>query len=141
VTLQAFSFLGAGFALWKGGVAERMASCVVIANVLAGMATNWFASDLEGPIRLCNDGLAAFALLAITIRFGDLWMGGVMLFYAAQFSLHSYYLVTDRADSDYLHAVINNIDWSGIIWCLIIGTALAWRRRLRAAHLAGQPAI
>jgi hypothetical protein len=67
-------------------------------------------------------------------------MGGVMLFYAAQFSLTAYYVVTDKPAKDYLYALVNNIDWNGVIWCLIIGTAIAWRQRRRAARLTAQAA-
>jgi len=142
--IDVFSVLGALFAVWKGGAAERAAALVVIANVIIGQTGQFLAPDSSGLIRLVNDGLAALVLLAITVRYGALWMGGVMLFYAAQFSLHSYYLVTGRSDSDYLHALINNIDYSGIIWCLIIGTIVAWRGRLRrgrAAKAAAQATI
>ena len=58
-----------------------------------------------------------------------------MLFFAAQFSLHSYYLGTD-IPHDFLHALINNIDFSGIIGCLIIGTAVVWRQRVSARMAA-----
>jgi hypothetical protein len=129
--------LGALFALWKGGVAERSAAVVVIVNVIIGEVGKRLAVDNDAVIRLINDGLAALVLLAVTIRFGALWMGGVMLFFAAQFSLHSFYLVTDRASSDYAHAMINNIDWSAINACLIIGTAVAWRARVRRARADG----
>lgn len=131
--INAFSVLGALFALWKGGRAERMAAAIVIANAVIGEASHWLIPGSEGVIRLANDGLTALALLAVTLRYGALWMGGVMLFFAAQFSLHSFYLVTERP-SDYLHALINNIDWSAITWCLIIGTVVAWRARLRRAR-------
>ena len=137
--IDLFSVLGAGFAIWKGGMAERLAAGVIMANVAIGDVGQTLAPQSEGLIRLCNDGLAAVALLVITLRYGAVWMGGVMLFYAAQFALHSYYLVTERPDNDYLHAMINNINWSGIIWCLIIGTIVAWRarvRRLKAASAA-----
>jgi hypothetical protein len=63
-----------------------------------------------------------------------------MLFFAAQFAMHSYYMVTERPTGDYLNALINNIDFSGIIWCLIIGTAVAWRRRVRLARGKTTPA-
>ena len=129
--INLFSVLGAVFALWKGGMAERSAAVIVIANALLGEAGHWLAPDAEGVFRLINDGLSALVLLGVTLRYGAPWMGGVMLFYAAQFSLHSYYLVVGRPDNDFLHALINNIDYSGIIWCLIIGTAVAWRARLR----------
>ncbi|HSV02608.1 MAG TPA: hypothetical protein VLI41_05325 [Phenylobacterium sp.] len=138
--IDLFSVFGAGFALWKGGIAERLGAGVVIANVLIGDVGQWLAPDAEGVIRLCNDGFAALALLVVTVRYGALWMGGAMLFYAAQFSLHSYYLVTDRSDRDYLHAAINNLDWTGIIWCLIIGTLVAWRHRWRAPASPEVPA-
>jgi hypothetical protein len=128
--------VGALFALWKGGVAERSAAVVVIVNVIIGEAGKWLGHDSDSVVRLVNDGLAAIVLLGITIRFGALWMGGMMLFFAAQFSLHSFYLVTERATTDNTHALINNVDWSAISWCLIIGTAVAWRRRIRTARAA-----
>ncbi|TAJ71124.1 MAG: hypothetical protein EPO51_15220 [Phenylobacterium sp.] len=133
LVINIFSVLGAAFALWRGGVAERTAAIIVIANALVGEASHWTAPDSEALVRLVNDGLTALALLAVTVRHGAPWMGGVMLFYAAQFSLHSYYLVMARPSTDYLHALINNVNFSGIIWCLIIGTAVAWRRRVRTA--------
>ena len=132
--IDIFSVLGALFAVWKGGVAERSAAIVVIANVLIGQ-TEWFAPGSGGLIRIINDGITALVLLVITVRYAALWMGGVMLFFAAQFSMHSYYLVTERPN-DYWHALINNIDYSGIIWCLIIGTLVAWRARSRRRRVA-----
>jgi len=132
--IDLFSVLGALFALWKGGVAERATAVVVILNVCIGEAGNFLAPDSDSVIRLVNDGLTALLLLGVTIRYGALWMGGVMLFFAAQFSLHSFYLVTDRPH-DVLHALVNNIDFLGIILCLLVGTAVAWRRRSRTPAL------
>jgi len=66
-------------------------------------------------------------------------MGGVMIFYAAQFSLHSFYLVTARPNADYLHALINNINFFGISGCLIIGTAVTAYRRSRKAKASQGP--
>lgn len=127
--IDAFAILGALFAVWKGGVAERYSALVVIANVAIGQS-EWFAPGSGGVIRMINDGVTATILLGITVRYGALWMGGVMLFFAAQFAMHSYYLVM-QLPNDYWHALINNIDFSGIIWCLIIGTVVAWRGRIR----------
>ena len=134
--INIFSVLGAAFALWKGGTAERAAAVIVIANAMFGEAGHWLAPNAEGVVRLVNDGLSALVLLGVTLRYGAPWMGGVMLFYAAQFSLHSYYLVTGRSDTDFQHALINNINYSGIIWCLIIGTIVAWRTRVRMSRAA-----
>jgi cbb3-type cytochrome oxidase subunit 3 len=129
--INTFSVLGALFAFWKGGPAERATAAVVMLNVLIGYTGAFLAPQLDNMIRLVNDGLTALIILAITLRYGALWMGGVMLFFAAQFSMHSYYIVTGR-ETGYLYALINNINFSGIIWCLIIGTAVAWRRRIRS---------
>jgi hypothetical protein len=137
--IDIFSVLGALFALWKGGFAERAAAVVVIANVIIGESGAWLAPGAEGLIRLINDGLTAMVLLGITVRYAAFWMGG-MLFFAAQFSLHAFYLVMELP-SDYRHALINNIDFSGIIWCLIIGTVVAWRARIRRTRAAASSTI
>jgi hypothetical protein len=49
--------------------------------------------------------------------------------------MHAYYLVLERR-SDYLHALINNLDFIGINLCLVIGTIVGWRTRLRGARAA-----
>jgi hypothetical protein len=127
------------FGLWKGGPAERIAAGVVLINMLVGLATRRFLPEFVDTTHFINDGLAAMVLLGVTIRYGAPWMGAVMLFYAAQFALHSFYIVTARPN-DYLHSLINNINFGGVIWCLIIGTAVAWRRRGRVARPVPQPA-
>lgn len=134
--INIFSALGALFALWKGGAAERAAAIIVVVNVLVGESSHWLAPNSDDMIRMANDGLSALALLMVTVRYGAPWMGGVMLFYAAQFAMHSYYMVTERKTGDYLNALINNINFTGIIWCLIIGTVVAWRRRFVATRAA-----
>ena len=126
-----FVVCGVLFAGWKGGVAERLAAMVVSVNLILGLAVAQLLPQAEGTMRFVNDGLAAVALLAITLRYGAPWMGGAMLFYAAQFSLHSYYLVMARSPDDRLHAIVNNVNFIGIVWCLIIGTVVTWRRRRR----------
>ncbi|WP_374470828.1 hypothetical protein [Phenylobacterium sp.] len=133
--VDVFLVLGAIFALWKGGRAERAAAVVVLANVAVARIFGWMSPEISPLIWLCNDGVAALALLFITINFAAPWMGGVMLFFAAQFALHSYYLVNQRP-FDFTTALVNNLNWTGITWCLIIGASLAWRRRLRARAAA-----
>ena len=130
--LMAFAVSGVLFAWWKGGAPERMAAGVVAANMALGVAVAELLAPFQDMLGFVADGLTAFALLALTLRYGAPWMGVMMLLYAAQFSLHAYYMVTGREPADYLHAVINNINFSAVVWCLIVGTAVAWRRRGRA---------
>lgn len=132
--INTFSILGALFALWKGGRAERTAAIIVVVNTMVGESSHWLAPNSDDVIRMVNDGLTALGLLVVTVRYGAPWMGGVMLFFAAQFAMHSYYMVTERRTGDYLNALINNINFTGIIWCLIVGTAVAWRRRVTLAR-------
>jgi hypothetical protein len=137
--IDLFSAAIALFAIWKGGAAERVSAVVLLANMAIGIVGGWIAPNSDATIRLFNDGFAAVALLVVTISFGALWMGGVMLFYAAQFALHSFYLVTDRSP-DYTYSAVNNLNWSGVLWCLLIGAAVAWRRRVVASRKLQQPA-
>lgn len=125
---------GCAFALAKGGPAERIAGTLVLTNMILGfLAVDFLPRSAEFIFRLANDGLAAFALLGVTLRYGSPWLGGVMLFYAAQFTLHSFYFVTDRTGPDKTHAFINNINFGGIVLCLVLGTAMSWRRAARLA--------
>jgi hypothetical protein len=131
--IDSIAILCAIFAIWRGGRGERAAAFVVIANIAIGDIGRLVAPDANAVIRLVNDGLTALILLACTLRYGALWMGGVMLFFAAQFAMHSYYLVTGRTTRDYLYVLINNLNFSGVILCLFAGTIAAWRQRARTA--------
>ncbi len=133
IIMTAVGLAGVLFAAWKGGSPERIAASVVAANMLLGFGSR-FIPGFEDPFRFINDGLAAVALLGVTVVFGALWTGGVMLFYAAQFSLHAYYFVVGRPETDRLSAIINDVNFSGILWCLVIGSAVSWRRRVKAAR-------
>jgi len=135
LTIDLLSGLCCLLALWKGGAGERAAAAAVIVNLMIGQAGHYLGPQVDDQIRVVNDGLTALALLAITVRYAVPWMGVVMLFFAAQFSMHAVYLVLARK-GDYLHALINNLDFIGINLCLVIGTVVAWRRR-RAARTAG----
>lgn len=137
----AFILLGVAvclFAFWKGGAAERLAAVIVLVNiVLDPVAAVALSPGAESIFRLTSDGLAAMGMLAITLRYASPWLGAVMLCYGAQFTLHSYYFVTDRPKNDDLHAVINNLNFGGIVLCLFIATVVVWSRRSRAAVAAG----
>jgi len=118
------------FAIWKGGPAERAGASVVLAMVVMERLLHLVLPISQWPILgLCGDALTAFGLLAVTLRYGSLWLGGTMLFYAAQFTLHSIFLVTGRLNSEPLHIVLNDINFAGILVCLVVGTITAWRRR------------
>jgi hypothetical protein len=122
------------FAFWKGGQAERLGAAVILTN----LALSWAANGIHyrafyEVFGLVLDGLTAVVLLVIVLRYASGWLGAVMLLYGLQFTLHAYYFVTQRP-FDHLHAVVNNSDFMGVVWCVVIGTALAWRKRVRLAR-------
>jgi hypothetical protein len=130
---------GCLFAFWRGGPSERQAAGVILANlvILRGLAIA-LSGTAYGIAELVVDALTALALLVIVLRHGSLWLGAVMLLYAVQFSSHAFYFVTARPP-DNLHAIINNVDFIGVVDCLVIGTAIAWWRRARATRAAAAP--
>jgi hypothetical protein len=134
--VELFSVGACLFALIKGGVAERLAAGVIILNVALGYVVKaQFPAAVES-FRLINDGMAAVALLVLAVRYAAPWLGGAMFFYAAQFALHSYFLVLDLSSTSIWHAHINNLNFVGVNLCVIAGTAVTWRRRVRASGAA-----
>jgi hypothetical protein len=132
-TLVLLVVAGCCLAFWKGGPAERTGAGVILANlVLLWVADLVWPTASSGVFGLVVDGLTAVGLLMMVLRYASLWLGGVMLLYALKFTLHAFYFVTARAP-DVLHAVINNVDFMGVVFCLVAGTAVAWRKRSRAA--------
>lgn len=129
-----FAVCGIAFALWKGGPAERATAVVVAANMVLGILKGLFLPTLHDQLRFALDGVTAIVLLLITLRYGAAWMGAVMLLFAGQFSLHAYYLIAGRDTTDYLHALVNNINNSAMVLCLVLGTlAVVMRRRALSA--------
>ena len=118
------------FALLKGGPAERLGAAMVGANLLLSVFVGSFLPpSVETLFRLTLDGLTAIGLLVIAVRYASFWLGGAMLLYAAQFSLHAFYMVMSRS-VDLLHMRINNLNFLGISVCLAVGTIVGWRRRV-----------
>ena len=128
-----------GFALWKGGQAERIGASLyltcAIATELAHMI--WVPEDAVLPL-LVIDFALAFGFLMLAVRFASIWLGAAMILQAVQFSLHAWYLVTERPH-DLFYFRVNNLDTIGVTLVLVIGTILSWRRRLRQRKIP-QPA-
>jgi len=134
-TLVFLVIAGCCLAFWKGGEAERAGAGVILANlVLFWIADLVQPTASSGVFGLVVDGLTAVGLLILVLRYASLWLGGVMLLYALKFALHAFYIVTAR-EPDLLHAVINNVDFMGVVFCLVIGTLVAWRKRRLAAAI------
>lgn len=116
-----------GFAWWKGGPAERAGALLIVGAAAAvWMSHNFLPKGVAGSALLVIDAAMAAGFLILAIRYASLWLGGAMLFQAAQFSLHAYYLVMEKP-YDRLYSIINNIDTIGVLVCVLTGTVFAWR--------------
>jgi hypothetical protein len=121
---------------WKGGPAERLGALLFFINIFAFIAIGFVAPQSAMPVVvLVDDAVTALGLLLVTLRFGSLWLGGAMLLYAAQFTLHSFYFVTER-QPDTFHAVVNNAIFISVTVCLAAGTTMSVRRRMAARAAA-----
>lgn len=122
------------FAWWKGGRPEQYGATLKVATSLIVLAVHHLLKqDSISLALLTADGLLAVGFLALAIRYSSLWTGAAMLLQAGQFSLHAWYLVSGL-ERDRLYAVTNNLITIGILLCILVGTLIAWRRRIRAAQ-------
>jgi hypothetical protein len=130
--LLVLTVLTCAFALWKGGLPERIAMAIIVANVAAGVVQALLVPGNPGIAGLVVDAATAFGFLALTLRYGLPWLGVAMLIFSLQFGLHAFYLVVGRSPQDLLHATINNLNFLGTLVCLGVGTIGAIRRRQAA---------
>jgi hypothetical protein len=123
-------------ALWKGGPAERIGASLILGLVVVGRLVEIVVpEDLHSVLHLTEDGLTAIGLLAVAVFYASFWLGGAMLLYAALFALHATYFVLGR-EQDKLYVLINDTCFMGVVACMAVATALAWRKRVRAREAA-----
>lgn len=116
----------------RGGPPERLGSLVILLGALLAEAGLYVPPEARSTVILLIDGVAALALLLIAVRYASLWLGGIMVLQATQFTLHSVYTLSERAP-DTAYSIINNVNFVGQLLCLVIGTFAAARKRRRAA--------
>jgi len=131
VSLWLLIFGVCGFALWRGGPPERIGAGLVLLIALVGSVINTLPVESSRQVgHLIADGVLALGFLAVAVRYGSLWLGGAMLFQAAQFSLHAFFFVTQKPQNSF-YGVVNNVNLFGVLICLLVG-ALAAHNRARA---------
>src|SRR5208283_4732894 len=109
------------FALWKGDLATRIAASAYACLEITTMILHPRVGDVSSEtILLAADFGCAVIFLLLAVRYANLWLGAAMLFQAAQFSLHAWYLVNELPH-DTMHAWINNGDDWGILIAMAVG--------------------
>lgn len=120
-------------ACWKGSRAERLGVAIFLTGAIYAMLAYQFAPrGLVPTLLLLGEGGMGVGFLFLAMRYMNAWLGVAMLLQAIQFSLHAYYLV-GGLPRDRTFAMVNNLDSIGVLLCILVGTILVWRRRLRAA--------
>lgn len=127
-------FIICGWSLWKGGLAERLGSSVLLANTLLGVAIAYVLGPTGNPVvKLTLDGLTAFVFVALTIRFTSNWLGAVMLLCGAQFALNAFYFVMEKS-RDQLYVKTNNAIFLFVCISLAAGVIGHLRAQKALAH-------
>ncbi len=116
------------FAWWKGGQPERWGGALNLVINLIGTPLYMLPITSRQTGVLALDGLLAFGLLLLAVRYASPWIGVAMLLQAIQFMLHTYYYVMEL-QHDPLFAIVNNLVLVGIVLCIIAGTIWSWIKR------------
>ena len=122
-----------GLAWFRGATPERLGSLMVLAGTIVYSLIVLFLPPSTQPlVNLLCDGLYGLGFLMLALRYASPWLGGAMLLQAIQFSLHAFYIVAERPH-DRTYGLVNNLNSAGVLICILLGIAVAWRRRARAA--------
>jgi hypothetical protein len=116
------------FAWVKGASAERWGGTLNVATFVFALLAHVLPAGPREMALLIVDGVLAFGLLILAVRYVSLWIGAAMLLQAGQFVLHAFYFIMEQPH-DATFAMVNNGVSVGILVCIAAGTALSWRKR------------
>jgi hypothetical protein len=134
-----------GFAIWKGGLAERAGALLIattwIVTLVASAATQ---SYMPATAFLTSDAIMAIGLLFLAVRYSSWWMGVAMLVQAAVLSFHAAYFGADQTEisKKVLHFYVmgKNLASIGLLVIILAATvaSIIKRSRLRSRETARQ---
>ena len=124
----------------KGGAPERR--CAVIMGLIWAFSVVMLPAPIPKSARvfiyMMTDIALAFALLALAVAYGRLWLGAAMLFQSVPLALHAMTL-SDDSPGYGIYVVLLNLMTCLTLVCLLTGTLTAWRRRGEVADLPRAP--
>ena len=128
--------LSCGFAIWKGDIAERAGAFLIAAMWLFTLvASSITKSYLPATAFLASDGLLAFGLLLLAVRFSSWWLGAAMLLQALALALHAGYFAAEKADLSYQilydYVAGKNIASLVMLFIIVAATLASIRKRIR----------
>lgn len=130
---MAATFVVCGLAWMRGSSAERWGCVIVLVGTVVSLLIQLLLPPgLRSIASLLCEGLYGLSFLLLALRYTSPWLGGAMLLQAIQFSLHAYYIIGERRHDD-TYSLVNNLNSAGVLVCILLGVAAAWRRRARVA--------
>jgi uncharacterized membrane protein len=115
-------------ALVVGRTPERLSALIFAVATLATQISAVFVPvEILGNVFLFIDGIMAFCLLFIALRYGYMWVALLMGSMSGYFGVHAYYLMTNRP-LDETFALMNNLATGVALLSLTVGV---WTSRHR----------
>jgi hypothetical protein len=127
-----------GFALVCGGRPERLSAGIILVSAVIYQFNIYVPADVRPSTAILLDGVSALGLVFVTVRYASLWLGGVMVLQAAQFTLHATYILAERP-LDRQYSEINNTFVFIQMSILLTGVLVSQHRRRRAAKAPQLP--
>ena len=128
--------MGGPFCVLKGGPAERIgASFVLAAYILADIAFAFAHPHLPIVVEFAIDFGLAISLLAVALRYTNLWLGGAMLVQSFNLCFESIWLDGDGTSSSATDVVTNCLS-AAMMTCIFAGAIASWRKRIKLRQAA-----
>ena len=123
-----------GFALCKGGRAERWgAALIFVTNVMGDAASFAGGPDFPYFINFVLDLTLPVGLLLLAVSFSSLWLGFAMLLQGVALACYAMQSTGDGLQRhQYAHWV--NMLTTLMLLSVVAGTSASWRRRLRKSR-------
>jgi len=126
-------------AFFKGGPAERRAAPIMLGVGLFTTAFYLLPGEQTPIVSLVSDFSVALALLWLAMRYRSLWLAGAMIAQGTSFALHAYLLGSDMDPmSQFVFTVGGNVLFWVVLWLILGGTVMAWRKRAKVRKAAAQ---
>jgi len=134
-----------GFALWKGGPAERRAAALYLLLLVISLFINApKETSVQATIFLCLDAVLAFWFLAMAVRYSNLWLAAAMIIQGIIFGVHAYRLGLDENiywQGMNLAMLLNNLLSMLLINIFIAATVVSWRARRKQRRAAPRTSV
>ena len=128
-----------GFAIWKGGSAERAGALLIVITWMVTLVASAGSKNLAATAFLVSDAIMAVGLLLLAVRYSSWWMGAAMLVQAIALSFHAAYFAAEQSEMSRktltLYVMGKNLASVGLLVIILAATIASIIKRDRALGL------